>query len=82
MKKEYRSSLSEIPTKIAVKAILNIMYDKMLDYDCTLYEITKELQKKYTMSTLKSYGIPTTIPIMKCLEYIRENKLLEKRGCE
>lgn len=82
MRKEYKSDNDEIPTKIAIKAILNIMYDKMFDYDCTVFDITKVLEKRYTKSTLESYGISTTKPITKCLEFIRTNKLLEKRGCD
>ena len=58
-------------------AIKKIMTIHRLGYDCELIDITIPLVDMYKSSTRELYALETTGQVLKILDYIRENKLLD-----
>lgn len=58
-------------------AIKKIMLKYNLQYDCELIDITIPLVDMYKSSTRELYALETTGQVLKILNYIRENKLLD-----
>ena len=61
-------------------AILNIMKIHELNYKCKLTDITFPLVKMYIAEIREMYEINTTGQVIKILDFIRENDLLNEKG--
>ena len=61
-----------------LRAIIRIMKEHNLSYDCELYYLTDNVAKHYKAEVRELYQINTTGQILKIQKYIKDNGLLEQ----
>lgn len=78
--KRYGIEPSDHLDPYGVNAIVGVMIDYMLTYDCELFDLTIPLLKRYDSKDLIRYRLETTGQVLLVMDFIKDKKLLDGKG--